>query len=88
MKEYYRELIIDFVDRDLSAIKSRELLLPDEPGRIITVIGARRVGKTYLFLHHIDKLRNKIQASKLLYVNFENDKLFFVSYRVIIALVK
>ena len=76
MKEYYRELIIDFAERDLSAIKPRELLLPDEPGRIITVIGARRVGKTYLFLHHINKLRNKIHPSKLLYVNFENDKLF------------
>lgn len=76
MKEYYRELIIDFAGRDLSAIKPRELLLPDEPGRIITVIGARRVGKTYLLLHHIAKLRNKVQASKLLYVNFENDKLF------------
>ncbi|TRZ53472.1 ATP-binding protein [bacterium] len=76
MKEYFRELIIDFVERDLSGIKPRELLLPDDPKRIITVIGARRVGKTYLFLSHIKKLRSKIQASKLLYVNFENDKLF------------
>jgi uncharacterized protein len=76
VKEYYRELIIDFAERDLTAIKSRELILPDEPGRIITVIGARRVGKTYLLLHHINKLRVIIPASKLLYVNFENDKLF------------
>jgi predicted AAA+ superfamily ATPase len=76
MKAYYRELIIDFAERDLTAIKSRELLLPDEPLRIITIIGARRVGKTFLLLHHINKLRARIHASKLLYVNFENDKLF------------
>ena len=76
MKEYFRELIIDFAERDLSGIKPRELSLPDDPKRIITVIGARRAGKTYLFLDHIRKLRSNIQASKLLYVNFENDKLF------------
>ena len=76
MKEYYRELIHDFVARDLSAIKPRTLNLPDEPGRIITVIGARRVGKTYLLLHHINRLRQTVLASKLLYINFENDKLF------------
>jgi predicted AAA+ superfamily ATPase len=76
MKEYYRELIHDFADRDLSAIKPRSLNLPDQPGRIITVIGARRVGKTYLLLYHINRLRNTVPASKLLYINFENDKLF------------
>jgi predicted AAA+ superfamily ATPase len=76
MKEYYKELIIDFAERDLTAIKPREILLPKEPGRIITVIGARRVGKTYLLLHHINRLRKETHPSKMLYVNFENDKLF------------
>jgi uncharacterized protein len=76
MKEYYRELIHDFIARDLTAIKPRSLTLPELPGRIITVIGARRVGKTYLFLNHINYLRNKVAASKLIYINFENDRLF------------
>jgi len=76
MKEYYRELISDFLERDLSSIKYRELVLPEEPGRIISIIGARRVGKTYLMFQHIQKLRKKIDPTKLLYVNFENDKLF------------
>lgn len=76
MKEYYRELISDFLERDLSGIKYRELILPEEPGRIISIIGARRVGKTYLMFQHIQKLREKVDPTKLLYVNFENDKLF------------
>ena len=76
MKEYYRELISDFFERDLTDIKYRDLLLPEEPGRIITIIGARRVGKTYLLFQHIQKLRKKIDITKLLYINFENDKLF------------
>lgn len=76
MKSYYKEIILDFVDRDLSAIRPRSLVLPDEPGRIITVTGARRVGKTYLLLRHIYQLRGRIHPSKLLYINFENDKLF------------
>lgn len=76
MKEYYRELISDFFERDLTEIKHRDLLLPETPGRIISVIGARRVGKTYLLFQHIQKLRKKIDNTKLLYINFENDKLF------------
>jgi len=76
MKEYYRELIIDFFERDLSSIKSRELLLPEEPNRIVSIIGARRVGKTFMLFQHIHKLRQKIDRTKLLYINFENDKLF------------
>ena len=76
MKDYYRELITDFFERDFSSIHYRSLSLPEEPGRIITVIGARRVGKTYLLFQHIRKLREKVDKTKILYVNFENDKLF------------
>ncbi len=76
MKEYYRELIADFFERDLSQIKPRETMLPDEPGRIVTLVGARRVGKTYLLFQHIQKLRTKIDKTKLVYISFENDKLY------------
>jgi uncharacterized protein len=76
MKEFFKQLILDFFEKDLSAINPRDLVLPDSPDRIITVIGARRIGKTYLLLNHIKQLRNKIDANRLLYINFENDQLF------------
>jgi predicted AAA+ superfamily ATPase len=76
MKEYYRELISDFLERDFKDIKFRDLILPEEPSRIISIIGARRVGKTYLMFQQIQRLRDKVDNTKILYVNFENDKLF------------
>lgn len=76
MNTYYRELITDFIERDLSGVKKRELELPEQSGRIVTLIGARRVGKTFLLFQHIQKLRQTVDKTKLLYVNFENDRLF------------
>ncbi|MDX9906150.1 MAG: AAA family ATPase, partial [Bacteroidales bacterium] len=76
MKSYARQLILDFVSRDLSAVRPRSLVLPDEPRRIITVTGARRAGKTHLLLHHIHRLRKTVHPSRLIYINFENDRLF------------
>lgn len=76
MNDDLKILINDFFERDLSIIKSRELSLPDSPDRIITVTGARRVGKTSLILHHINKLRGSVNSNRLLYINFENDRLF------------
>ncbi len=76
MKAYFQELIINFIERNLSNIKQRDIVLPNEPNRIITIIGARRVGKTYLFLQQIHKLRQHVDHSRILYINFENDKLF------------
>lgn len=76
MKEVLKKIIVDFVERKLPEIKERDILLPVDSGKIVSIVGARRTGKTYLLFLLIKKLRQKIPADRLVYMNFEDDRLF------------
>lgn len=43
---------------------------------ILTVIGARRTGKTYLCFQMIRKLRESLPAGNVIYVNLEDERLY------------
>lgn len=54
----------------------REVRFPDAPNKIKVAIGMRRAGKTYLVYQHILRLLNdNIPLSRILYINFEDDRL-------------
>ena len=76
MKEILKKIIVDFIERDLPGIKEREIDLPVDSGKIVSIIGARRTGKTFLLYLLIAKLRLKISSNRIIYVNFEDDRLF------------
>ena len=76
MKEVFKILIRDFVAKELSRVYEREIEIPLNSKKIISVIGARRVGKTYLLFSLINKLRAKIESNRIVYINFEDDRLF------------
>jgi predicted AAA+ superfamily ATPase len=42
---------------------------------ILSIIGARRTGKTYLCYQIMQKLREKVPASNILYIDFEDERL-------------
>ncbi|MEM2131478.1 MAG: AAA family ATPase, partial [Candidatus Woesearchaeota archaeon] len=68
IKRYY----FDFLERDFSNVISRDLDII-ETNKIISVIGPRRVGKSYLFFDKIKKLEQKgISRKQIMYLNFEN----------------
>jgi len=75
-KDIFKRLIIDAQEREYPSVKERDLKLPFEPSRIITIIGARRTGKTYLLFSMIKKLREKLSRKVSVYINFEDDRLF------------
>ncbi|NOX17064.1 MAG: ATP-binding protein [Chlorobi bacterium] len=79
MRDVFKILIKDFVSKELPAINAREILLPLNSKKIISVIGARRVGKTYLLFGAIKRLREKYHKSRIVYINFEDDRLFPLS---------
>ena len=57
-------------------IKERKLQIPFDTGKIISVIGVRRSGKTYILYDTIKKLLDKgIEKEKILYLNFEDERL-------------
>lgn len=55
---------------------AREFHFPEIPNKIFAAIGVRRSGKTYLLFQIIKKLLKTIPLTRILYVNFEDERLF------------
>ncbi len=74
------EVIIEFHKLGLPEIKGREIELPLDLNKAITVIGLRRTGKTYLLYQTIEKLINRgVDISEIFYINFEDERLEGIS---------
>ncbi|MGB9613190.1 MAG: ATP-binding protein, partial [Candidatus Margulisiibacteriota bacterium] len=54
-------------DFNYSLLESREIL---------SIIGVRRAGKTYLCYQLIQKLKESLPADNILYINFEDERLY------------
>jgi hypothetical protein len=52
------------------------LEIPFKIHKIITITGARRSGKTYYLYSLIERLRKTIKRELLVYINFDDDRLF------------
>lgn len=75
-KELLKTIITDSQARTLPKIWPRSLTLPLDSGKIVTLTGVRRSGKTYHLFDLMDKLRdNGVANEQLLYVNFEDERL-------------
>ncbi len=70
------QLIVDFQERPLPAVSPRLTALPDATTMARVVIGMRRSGKTYLLFQEMQRLVEAgVEKNRLLYVNFEDDRL-------------
>jgi len=76
MKETFKKLITNFQERSFSTIVPRAYDIPTESKKIVSLIGVRRCGKTYILFSLIEKLRKQIDTSNIIYINFEDDRLF------------
>ena len=69
-------LIADFQEREIPRVTPRSLSLPSLPGKADVVVGMRRSGKTWFLYQQIgDLLAQGIDRSRLLYLNFEDERL-------------
>ena len=79
MKKILKNIIAEFYKDDLPDGFNRSIEIPKLPQNIrkaIVFIGMRRVGKTYLMYQHMkDALSKGLDKKKLLYINFEDDRL-------------
>ncbi len=48
MKEIIKKIVTDFTEQELPEIKEREISIPVDSGKVVSVVGARRTGKTFL----------------------------------------
>ncbi|RLC46005.1 MAG: ATPase, partial [Candidatus Cloacimonadota bacterium] len=56
----------------------RELTVPFDTNKIITIIGPRRAGKSYFLFQLIDKIHSSgITKENFIYINFEDERLTF-----------
>lgn len=76
MKETFKKLIINFQERPLKGIVPRDYTIPTDTKKIVSLIGVRRSGKTYILFYLIEQLRQKIDGKNIIYINFEDDRLF------------
>lgn len=77
LKEILKTIIADFHTRPFQRVISRELELPVRSGKIITLTGPRRSGKSYCFFSLInDLVENRgVKIEEILYLNFEDERL-------------
>ena len=73
------EVIVEFHKLGLPEVKRRELELPVNVNKAITVIGLRRVGKTYLLYQTVRELLKSLKLENIFYVNFEDNRLEWLS---------
>ncbi len=71
-KEIFKRIIAEFHERKLPAAVERDIGMP-ETGKIVTLTGARRAGKTFLMFQMMRALR--MAPERIVYVNFEDDRL-------------
>ena len=75
-KDVFKLVIKEFHEFKFPEIKERDLIWPLKTNKIITLSGPRRSGKTYYFYQIIKNLTKKIDLSRIIYINFEDDRLF------------
>lgn len=79
-KDLLKTIITDSQYRVLPEVWNRTLKIPTNSGKIITLAGVRRSGKTYHLFNLINQLKaNGIPKERLLYFNFEDERLHLSS---------
>ena len=82
MIEILKNIIKDFHTVKMTRnIIPRQLLVPLDSSKVITIAGPRRAGKSYYLHSLINKLKQKIPTEKILYINFEDERIIKENFR-------
>lgn len=72
-----KNIIWEFHTSDLPDLFPREVELPLDTEKIVSLSGIRKAGKTSIFFNTIKKLLDSgVSKENILYINFENDQMF------------
>ena len=74
-KYILKNLLKEFHNSTLPNVIKREYNIPIDSGKIITLIGARRSGKTFLLYQLMSFLAAEITINRLIFINFEDERL-------------
>lgn len=74
-KEIFKKIIVESESFSPEFIR-REVSLPTDLQKVITLYGPRRSGKTYLFYQIMQELLHEgVPSQKILYINFEDERI-------------
>lgn len=78
MNSLLHTLLEEFTEKikDFSGGVERNIHFPNIIDKIMVVIGMRRTGKTHFLFQTIQKLLHDVPITRVLYLNFEDDRLF------------
>ncbi|WP_022669775.1 ATP-binding protein [Hippea alviniae] len=75
-KEVLKSIIVEFHSWNLPSVIERNIKLPVDSNKIVSVIGSRRAGKTYLLFRTISELiSDGIDKRRCVYINFEDERM-------------
>jgi hypothetical protein len=79
MKNIIKTIITDFHERGIENFKKRDIDILIDSNKIITLIGPRRAGKTYILYQLMEKIKNKnkLSINDFILINFEDERLDF-----------
>jgi len=76
LKDILKSVIVEFQQRELPIFKERSLKIALDIPMIVTLMGVRRSGKTYLLYDTILRLvKNGVSMENILFLNFEDERL-------------
>ncbi|RLB14806.1 MAG: ATP-binding protein [Thermoplasmata archaeon] len=76
-RETIKYVLTDFHSRPLPKVFDRDLKLPLDLNKVISLVGIRRSGKTSLLYSTMQRLIEEgVNKKDILYLNFEDDRLF------------
>jgi predicted AAA+ superfamily ATPase len=74
-KYFIKTLLKEFHNSTPPSVVKRQYNIPLNSGKIITLIGARRSGKTFLLYQIMSIIALEITIDRLIFVNFEDERL-------------
>lgn len=80
-KEMFKILVKEFHETKIPIVIKRDLTIPLKSNKIITISGPRRAGKTFYFYQLINEIKKEIPFERILYINFEDDRILPLSLK-------
>jgi predicted AAA+ superfamily ATPase len=81
-KEALKYVLANNTDRRLPEAAPRTLQVPLDSGKVVTLVGIRRSGKTYILYETMRRLEARgVDRRRIVYLNFEDDRLLPIKSR-------
>jgi len=76
-KEVLKRILRDFHLQESYSVLPRDIEIPIKSGKIITLAGVRRCGKTSILYDIINRISAIVDKTKVIFINFEDERLDF-----------